>query len=251
MGDTEGLPHHGELGVFQWKDMSGGGLEAGLMSGLSADDNGLEAALTRATVANPASSGAALSDRDRVEHIEDRGVSAAFLRHFAASKLTDEMAREATATAIGHLQGKVERTRRQRDDETQRHQEAKSICFDSVRKFNRILKRDRRDLSQRRAAPHMTCRDVHRLVVKPSTDEKMLSYVELDGVLDGVDASSGMPWVARADYFFSYSWDSPFEEVLDSLSAHTEREIADGRRTPYYSVDMFGTNQHTRADTDR
>ena len=53
--------------------------------------------------------------------------------------------------------------------------------------------------------------------------------------------------MAPADYFFSYSWDSPWQEVEDALSAHTEREIAQGRTAPYYSVDIFGINQHTRA----
>ena len=49
-----------------------------------------------------------LADTTRLTNIEDRGISAAFLRHFTATKLTSSHAKEATTNAIVYLNWKVD-----------------------------------------------------------------------------------------------------------------------------------------------
>ena len=57
------------------------------------------------------------------------------------------------------------------------------------------LKQLRRDLAKRRAAPYLTSRDVHRLVVVARTAPSMCRFVELEGVRGGVDPATGLRWV--------------------------------------------------------
>ena len=46
-------------------------------------------------------------------------------------------------------------------------------------------------------------------------------------------------WIGRAQFFFSYSWDSPWAEVVSALVGHSARAVAAGRPPPYYWVDIF------------
>ena len=62
----------------------------------------------------------------------------------------------------------------------------------------------------------VTLTPTSRLVVVARTREQMVRYVELPGVHNGVDVASGQPHVGAARYFFSYSWDSPWQEVRGS-----------------------------------
>ena len=89
-----------------------------------------------------------------------------------------------------------------------------------------------------------TARDVHKLVIKPATDALCCRFVELSGVGDGVDVASGLPFVGPADFFFSYSWDSSWQAVVDALSQHSDQQEAAGRPPPFYWIDLFAVNQH-------
>jgi hypothetical protein len=124
--------------------------------------------------------------------IEERAVSAAFLRHFAATQLVDHAAAAGTAQQ------------------------------------------------------HLSVRDVHRLVIVPATQQRaaMVRYVELEGVSGGADPATGSPYVGAATHFVSYSWDSPWETLLDALVTHSRRDEAEGKPVPYYWIDQFGLNQH-------
>lgn len=110
------------------------------------------------------------------------------------------------------------------------------------------LQQELQDRQQSRRAAggrrRTTARDVHKLVIKPATDALCCRYVELSGVGDGVDVVSGLPFVGPADFFFSYSWDSSWQAVVDALSQHSEQEEAAGRPPPFYWIDLFAVNQH-------
>ena len=113
-----------------------------------------------------------------------------------------------------------------------------------LRGLQRSLRQHKTDLERRRNKPYLTSRDVHKLLVVPETKERMDRYVELDGVRDGVDPETGFWFVGKARYFFSYSWDSPWEDVVSALVAHSKRIVATGKPPPYYWIDIFAVNQH-------
>jgi hypothetical protein len=99
-------------------------------------------------------------------------------------------------------------------------------------------------LERRKAWPYLTARDVHTHVIVAATSGRMVRYIELPGVHDGHDLLTGRPYVGEAVHFFSYSWDSPWQEIVDALVAHTERALSEGKPEPYYWIDIFAVNQH-------
>lgn len=122
-----------------------------------------------------------------------------------------------------------------------------------VRRLRLLVRRlhyDSADLQNRKNAPHLTARDVHAHVIVAATRDQMVRYIELPGVHNGISPTSGRPYVGPAQFFFSYSWDSPWQEVVDALNAHTERAVDAGSAPPYYWIDIFAVNQHTRDSTN-
>jgi hypothetical protein len=298
---------------------------------------------TTSSTANPlarAQPAAAGGPPPSLAHIEERGVSAAFLRHITAAQLGDEqLAREASEAAAAFLKNKIEQveaeiakacafaSERRREaaaigtgqpepepeaepeagpepeTETETEPEcvlepepklsaepqryylsrglsrglsrARSSAASSVeadpaaaarsaaeeaervvRVLNRALRTHKRGLRRRQDEPYLTARDVHRHLVAAATGERMCRYVELPGVGDGTDPETGQWFVGRAQFFFSYSWDSAWEEVVSALADHSARWTAQEQRVaqeegrearppPYYWIDIFAVNQHT------
>ena len=208
-----------------------------------------------------------------VEHIEQRGVSAAFLEHLLTAEITEAMQRKATADAVEFLKTKIaeveveiaqERARAasslQPELELELEPEPEPehglgwyvswqmpAAEHSERNALAVLERNLRylqkDLSRREARSYLTSRDVHKLLVVAKTKDSMCRYVELSDVHGGTDAA-GVAWVGVAQYFFSYSWDSPFESVVSALQTHSNRHVLAGKPPPYYWVDIFAVNQH-------
>lgn len=119
-----------------------------------------------------------------------------------------------------------------------------------LRLLRRTLQYDSGDLHKRRHAPYLTARDVHKHVIVAATRDHMVRYIELPEVHNGTSASTGRPYTGPAQFFFSYSWDSPWQEVVDALVTHTERVVGAGSDPPYYWIDIFAVNQHTRDSTN-
>jgi hypothetical protein len=115
----------------------------------------------------------------------------------------------------------------------------------SIGMLERNLRQHRKDLEKREKQPYLTSRDVHRLLVVEKTKDTMCRYVELPDVRNAKH-SDGRPKISTANYFFSYSWDSPWDSVVSALHTHTQRQVATGKPPPYYWVDIFAVNQHTR-----
>ena len=113
-----------------------------------------------------------------------------------------------------------------------------------LRVLERGLRLHREDLQRRKRKPYVSARDVHRELIVAATKDAMCRYVELPGVCDGHDPATGQWHVGRAQCFLSYSWDSPWEEVVSALVSHTERTVAAGYPPPYYWIDIFAVNQH-------
>ena len=184
-----------------------------------------------------------------LQRIEARGVSAAFLQHFTATELSrdrPDLAKTASRGAAVFLRDRLAKLKAEiaaadlapaSEDEDE-----------ARRRTRRILTRNASnvsdDLARRRSRPYLTARDVHTHVIVPSTCDRMVRYIELRGVHDGRDAATGRPYVGEAVHFFSYSWDSPWQDVVDALVAHTERAVAEGIPEPYYWIDVFAVNQH-------
>ena len=70
------------------------------------------------------------------------------------------------------------------------------------------------------------------------------SRVENCGQLPKKDPETGMYHFGDADHFFSYNWDSPFDDVVDAICAHSGRRIAMGKSPGYYFIDNFAMSQH-------
>ena len=170
-------------------------------------------------------------------HIEQRGVSAEFLVHLRRTYLSDEAVAQAAAdSAIKFLTKKIA--------ELEAVQQEDSGA--SAAAASRALAFLRRDLQTRRNAPpleSLTARDVHNFVVVAETCKTMLRFVELPQVCDRA-GPSGRPHVGVAQYFFSYSWDSPWAAVESALVAHSAQQVASGKAPPYYWIDIFAVNQH-------
>lgn len=181
----------------------------------------------------------------RNPHIEGRAVSADFLRTFTKEKVLgrDELAREATTAAIAYLEGEIETVQRDIQQYAPQRRSPGGLTRESSarvrqkKKLNEKLNLLRSDLRQRRKRPFLSTRDVHRMIIKPETDERYCRYVELPGW--GDRACRGMPFVGQACSFVSHSWDSPWEELVAALCEHAEQHP-----DHYYWVDIFAVIQH-------
>jgi hypothetical protein len=186
--------------------------------------------------------------RSTTEKLEDRGVTAAFLHHFTEEHVTLAVAKRATAAAIPYLAGMI----REREAELQ---ELEAGAGGRGRELRMVIGRRwlrwlQADLAKRKASPYLTARDVHRYIIKGLTDASMLRFCELAGVAEGFDSDTGAPHIGKAQHFFSYNWDSPWDEVVDAISTHSESMVSSGRTPPYYWVDNFAINQHYRTSDE-
>ena len=178
-------------------------------------------------------------------NLEGRAVSAAFLQWFSAEKVTQQLKRRATDAAIPYLEGQIERRKQEiRELKSMRVAEEHERHAIKLANAKRWLGWLCTDLEQRRAEPFVTARDVHRYIVKAETDDLLCRYCELPGMAEGKDPLTGRYWFGLADHFFSYNWDSPFEDVVGAICAHSDRAVAAGKRPPYYFIDNFAMIQH-------
>jgi hypothetical protein len=95
------------------------------------------------------------------------------------------------------------------------------------------LSQQQRDLAGRRQGAFLSGRDLHRHVVKAKTHNLLCRYVELADVASSVDAD-GTPSIGLADAFVSWSWDTPWNCVLEILEQHTNTALAAGQPPPHY-----------------
>ena len=147
----------------------------------------------------------------RVQSFEGRAVTFAFLRRLTDARVTKGMCRQAAKDAITYLEKQDELSPQQRRDLEKR-------------------RRTRPTWARRRlAAPYITGRDVHRYIVKAETDDLLCRYCELPGMAEQKDPATGMYHFGLADHFFSYNWDSPFDDVVDAICAHSDRAVAEGK----------------------
>eukprot|EP01047_Picozoa_sp_COSAG01_P057673 COSAG01_NODE_6697_length_3539_cov_4.359302_2_plen_1026_part_00 len=226
--------------------------------------------------------------------IEGRAVSVRFLRCFTREHITPALKHKATRDAIEHLDGRIRAVKQElalgsastagtqtKDlgdelfrrylqgqmgaDEYNARRGAHEIA--AQQRSNEEILRDslealQADLAKRKAAPYVTARDIHKLVVKAACDEPMCRYCELPDpraaptwsfggpapcVGGGKDPQSGTPDFGAADFFLSYNWDTPWDELLDALATHSEEQEAVGSQPPpphYYWIDIFAVNQH-------
>eukprot|EP01043_Picozoa_sp_COSAG02_P021762 COSAG02_NODE_1114_length_14502_cov_140.830035_10_plen_769_part_00 len=205
--------------------------------------------------------------------IEQRGVSAEFLAHVGRTFLTEAMASEASVVAaadlktkIAELEAEIQQKRAARathmepatnPQHNSPEQEPEDDGLDMIQDTTIVehseqtavgmLERKhsllREDLLRRVARPYLTVRDVHRLLVVEKTKGAMCRFVELPEVHGGSDLAA-WPHIGTADYFFSYSWDSPWESIVSALELHTQRQAVVGGAPPYYWIDIFAVNQH-------
>ena len=64
------------------------------------------------------------------------------------------------------------------------------------------------------------------------TDERMCRYVQLPGLAEKREPQTGRPYFGKADHFFSYSWDSPFDDVVDAVCTHSHAQASPRPRPP-------------------
>ena len=115
------------------------------------------------------------------------------------------------------------------------------------------------DLAKRQKASFLTARDIHKLVIKAACDEPMCRYCELPDsriaplwnfrgpaprIGDGNDPETKLPDFGPADFFLSYNWDTPWDELLDALVTHSDKQEEAGAKPPHYWIDIFAVNQH-------
>ena len=123
------------------------------------------------------------------------------------------------------------------------------------------------DLKRRLKRPFVTARDIHKLIIKAHCDPLMCRYCELPSgaawnqalgqadfarsprVGDGRDPETREPDFGLADFFLSYNWDTPWDEVLDALVTHSEEQAKHNKHLhgvapPFYWMDIFAVNQH-------
>jgi hypothetical protein len=89
-----------------------------------------------------------------------------------------------------------------------------------------------------------TTRQVHRDVIVRETLQRRCRYVRL---MRGQTDEAGRPYYGKAFAFVSHSWDSEWAELLDAICAHSDRWVRDhpAEEPPYYWVDIFAINQHS------
>jgi hypothetical protein len=92
-----------------------------------------------------------------------------------------------------------------------------------------------------------TTRQVHRDVIVPETLQRRCRYVRL---MRGQTDEAGRPYYGRPLAFVSHSWDSEWAELVDAIKAHSDRHVRDhpAEEPPYYWVDIFAINQHFGTD---
>ena len=125
------------------------------------------------------------------------------------------------------------------------------------------------DLKRRLREPFVTARDIHKMIITAQCDPFMCRYCELPSgtawnnalgqadfarsprVGDGRDPETREPDFGFADFFLSYNWDTPWDEVLDALVTHSEEQAKHnnlhnlhGVPPPFYWIDIFAVNQH-------
>jgi hypothetical protein len=187
--------------------------------------------------------------------LEGRAVSAAFLRWFKREKVTQRLREHATHAATPYLEAQIV-SRRQEIAELQEAGTEEGSAEGRKRHRNKLTNAKRwlgwleEDLEKRKREPYVTARDVHRYIVKVETDELMCRYCELPGMAERCDLETGRHWFGLANHFFSYNWDSPFDDVVDAICTHSDMQVAVGQAPGYYWVDNFAINQHERTTKD-
>lgn len=147
-------------------------------------------------------------------HIENRAVTFAWLKSQYEKVVTDELRQKATTEAIQYLS---------------------TISSDVWTE---------KDLMQRKSGEtYLSGRDFHRLVIKQKTHSLGCRFVELDDVANSLD-SDGRPTVGRTDVFVSWTWDTPWKLLLDTLEIHTNKMLQKWKPAPRYWIDIFAVNQH-------
>ena len=121
------------------------------------------------------------------------------------------------------------------DDERERIKRLRA----QVSKKEHEVAKLRKDLATRTGGlqPYLTTRDVHKHLVVAETRGAMCRFLELDEMVEDGE-------VGKAACFLSHSWDSPWEDLVSALEAHTDRCRAASARPPFYWVDIFAVNQH-------
>eukprot|EP01048_Picozoa_sp_COSAG05_P004251 COSAG05_NODE_223_length_13640_cov_1551.628979_1_plen_1104_part_00 len=185
-------------------------------------------------------------------HLEGRAVSADFLRRFRLEKVTYELKVRATDAAIPLLNSQIKKRTlevkalegTQEVGAVEDSEEGRKQHENNLTNAKRWLVWLTEDLAKRKAEPYVTARDVHRYIVKAETDDLLCRYCELPGMAEQKDPETGMHYFGDADHFFSYNWDSPFDDVVDAICAHSCRRVAAGKSPGYYFIDNFAMSQH-------
>ena len=181
--------------------------------------------------------------------IELRAVSASFLKEFTRGRILADasLGKRCTKAAITYLKGQIESLETERD--AIGVPSSGSLKESTLARDAQLMQLSRRidqlnfDLTERKTKAYLTTRDVHREVVKAEVDSQLCRYVEQPHWLNTLD-EHGTPFVAKADFFVSHSWDSPWQSVVDACVEHSDALPA-GARKPYYWIDIFAVNQHT------
>jgi hypothetical protein len=188
-------------------------------------------------------------------NIEDRGVSVAFLRRLTSTSLADPaMAVTATTAFTEYVNGKEEELGSLQvqleldatENGSLQAEVAEQLRVQVAEKEGALCKL-RKDRKAREAGnPYLTTRDVHRYLVVAETSGPMCRFLELDDKVEEGD-------VGKADCFVSHSWDSPWEDLVSALEAHTSDSTVHRNRAAaspeqkkalYYWIDIFAVNQH-------
>lgn len=216
-----------------------------LASGLLGDQWGGPAAAV--AVSSMLSNLAGNSPAPNFEHLEGRAVTAAFLRKFRSENITPELERRATTAAIPYLGQQILRRENEIRDLLLVEAASEGVQLKNARRWLEWLQMD---LKRRRQKPFVTARDVHRYIIKPATDDKLCRYCELPGLAEARDPDTGVHYFGDADHFFSYNWDSPFDDVVDAVCVHSAKQEATGNPPQHYFIDNFAMIQHYKTSTE-
>ena len=189
--------------------------------------------------------------------IEQRAVSAAFLRLFTKTKVNLAFSKQSTKESISWNKSQISLLESQlKEIETtnqanQNQQVATNInintnnILEKIEELKRRLSQFKYDLKERESrTPYMATRDVHSKIIKKETDDKLCRYLELpewagQGTVDNVTGIH-IPYVGIADYFISHSWNSPWQSVVDAVCEHSDSQP----NLTFYWIDIFAINQH-------
>jgi hypothetical protein len=193
--------------------------------------------------------------------IERRAMSLAALRRFTDQHVAGNrtLAREASVAAVEFLQQRERELRRELEEVGGVREAARSlggigqsaaqqVDAAEMERLQQSWALVHADLAKRRAAEYLTTRDVHKLIIKPRTDELRCRWADLPEWAGGQEQGDGRPFLGAADYFVSHSWDTPWEELVGALEQHAADTA---RPNLYFWVDIFAVCQHwaTTADT--